>query len=304
MDSTETRTAPSRDRSAEGTPPGGSGPETVPWWRRTRDAEAYAEAKRRLEWPMLGLAVVFTAALVVGEVGDVSGAARAGLAAVNAVVWLAFAAEYVWLLRLAPDRARHVRTHVLDLVIILVPVLRPLRALRVLRLLRLVSAAARSWQSVIAVLRHRGLAGILGIVAGLLLLAGLVVYALEPASFPSVGDAIWWVLVTSTTVGYGDYAPVGAGARTVAVAVMVLGVGLVGVITANIVDYLVAQSGGGAQDGGSASDHDGREAATGHPGEVGASGDCPACAETAERLARIEARLEELAATSPRADRG
>lgn len=257
-----------------------------PWWQRSRDAEAYAQAKRRLEWPMLALAVVFTVALVLGELGELDGAARVAVGTVNVAVWLAFVAEYLWLLRLAPDRAQHVRTHLLDLLIIVLPVLRPLRALRVLRLLRLVTVAARSWQSIISVLRHRGLAGTLGIVAALLGLAGLVVYALEPESFPSPGDAIWWVLVTSTTVGYGDYAPVGAAARAIAVAVMVLGVGLVGVITANIVDYLVSHDDESAPEAAA----NAGEASTAPTDER-----CAWCTETAERLARIEARLEELA---------
>lgn len=101
-----------------------------PWWRRTRDAEVYHEAKRRLEAAMLILAIAFTIALRIG-CGELAGAARLGVAAVDILIWLLFIAEYLWLLRLAPDRRKHVRTHVLDLVIIVLPVLRPLRALRV-----------------------------------------------------------------------------------------------------------------------------------------------------------------------------
>lgn len=241
------------------------------WWRRTRDAQAYERAKSELETPMLVLAIVFTIALVIGEVGQLEGAARIAIAGVNGAIWAVFAVEYVWLLRLAPDRRRHVRTHVLDLLIVVLPFLRPLRVLRVFRILRLVrvvAVAAVAWRQVIGVMRHRGLGGIVAIVATLLLLGGLLAYAIEPDVFPSAGDAIWWVLVTSTTVGYGDYVPVGVGARAIAVVVMIVGVGLVGLITANIVDYMTTK-----------------------PTDVQPSNTCPTCEGNADRLTRIEDQL-------------
>ena len=122
-------------------------------------------------------------------------------------------------------------------------------------------------------MRHRGMGGLLAVVGSLLLVAGAVAYALEPDTFAHLGDAIWWVLVTSTTVGYGDIAPVGIGARLVAVSVMVVGVGVVGVITANIVDYLLTPTPADAT-----------------PEEAG----CATCADSTERLERIEQQLARL----------
>ncbi len=223
---------------------------------------------------MLGLAVVFTVALIVGEVADLQGWQAIAVGATNGVVWAAFAAEYVWLLRLAPDRSKHARTHWLDLLIVVLPFLRPLRVLRVLRVLRmarLVTVAVYAWRQIAGVMRHRGLGGVLVIVLALILLAGGVVYAIEPQSFDNLPTAMWWVLVTSTTVGYGDYAPVGIAARAVAVLVMIIGVGLVGLITANIVDYLTQSA-------------------------DNADASCPSCEENTGRLARIEEQLDELLA--------
>jgi len=246
----------------------------VAWWRRRRDPEAFAEAQDRLRRPMTVLALVFTVALVIELSRDLEPWASRLLLVVNGLIWLAFALEYVWLLRLAPDPGRYVRTHVLDLVIVLLPMLRPLRALRVLRLF---AVAVRSWRQVFSVLRHRGLGKIISSVGALMLVGGLITFVLEPETFTTVGDAVWWVLVTSTTVGYGDFAPVGGPARFVAVIVMIVGIGLVGVVTANIVDFMMTEAGG--------------------PGEERpAPPPCAACEDTAARLTRMEVQLDRLLA--------
>ena len=264
----------------------------VPWWRRTRDAEAFAEAQRRLRRPMTVLSLVFTGSLVYELTSDLDPATSQVLLGLNVAIWFAFVGEYLWLLRLAPDRGRFVRTHLLDLIIVLLPMLRPLRALRLLRVL---AVAARSWHEVFSVLRHRGLGKIISSVGALMLVGGVITFALEPSTFTTVGDAIWWVLVTSTTVGYGDFAPVGTPARIMAMVIMLLGIGLVGVITANIVDYMSADTRGpdpAAVEGAGGRSGHGAGGRSGH-------GACPDCRELVTRLDTIEAQLDRLLAQDP-----
>ena len=55
----------------------------------------------------------------------------------------------------------------------------------------------------------------------------------------SFEDSIWWAVVTSTTVGYGDRYPVSTPGRVMAVLLMFFGVSLVGVVTGNIASFLV-----------------------------------------------------------------
>jgi voltage-gated potassium channel len=49
----------------------------------------------------------------------------------------------------------------------------------------------------------------------------------QPEVFKTVLDAIWWAVVTMTTVGYGDMTPVTAGGKILAILIMLLGVGTV-----------------------------------------------------------------------------
>jgi voltage-gated potassium channel len=57
-------------------------------------------------------------------------------------------------------------------------------------------------------------------------------------------DALWWAITTVTTVGYGDRFPVTAGGRGVAVVLMLVAIGLIGVLTATVASYFVEQQAG------------------------------------------------------------
>jgi voltage-gated potassium channel len=55
------------------------------------------------------------------------------------------------------------------------------------------------------------------------------------------GESLWWAIVTVTTVGYGGYYPVTSGGRCVAVVLMLVGIGLIGALTATIASYFVEE---------------------------------------------------------------
>ena len=64
-----------------------------------------------------------------------------------------------------------------------------------------------------------------------ILLFGYLFYVSEP-DVRSLGDGIWWALVTITTVGYGDITPLTTLGRVIASSLMLLGLGLIATITA------------------------------------------------------------------------
>jgi voltage-gated potassium channel len=59
--------------------------------------------------------------------------------------------------------------------------------------------------------------------------------------FKAMGDAVWWVLVTMTTVGYGDKVPMTTGGRIIGIIIMFFGLALLSSFTATISSIFIAK---------------------------------------------------------------
>ena len=188
------------------------------------------------------LAVLLGLILSVQIFGNPSDRLDSSLEAVSWLIWAAFVIEYLLLLWLAPSRREMVRTHKLDLFLIIVPFLRPLRVLRVLRAVAGFSAAIVTGRRILA---RRGLQWIIVSVAVVLIASAALTMVVErqdtEGTITSFGTALWWAIVTATTVGYGDVAPITPAGRAIAVVLMFVGIGLLSLITANIASLFVEQ---------------------------------------------------------------
>ena len=213
-----------------------------------RSADRYEAFSRTVDGPMLVLAILWLPVLVWPLVTHPSPAVNDALNAVDYLVWALFTVEYLVKLYLAPSRWRFVRTHVIDLVVIVVPLLRPVRALRLVRFVRLgraVIVAGEVLRRAKSILTHRSLHFVLLSVVLLVFVAAALEKAFEAgakgSNIHTYADSLWWAVVTITTVGYGDRFPVTAAGRGVAVVLMLTGIGLVGVITATLASYFIQQ---------------------------------------------------------------
>ncbi len=152
------------------------------------------------------------------------------------VTWLMFGADYAIRFWLAGYKARFVRTHVIELVAVILPILRPLALIRLIRVLDVLSQTGGSMRSRLAIYVGGATTLVIGI-------ASLAVLDAErgnaDANITSIGDALWWSVTTVTTVGYGDQFPVTTAGRLIAVGLMITGIALLGVITATIASWLV-----------------------------------------------------------------
>lgn len=56
---------------------------------------------------------------------------------------------------------------------------------------------------------------------------GSTIHFVEPDRFPTIFDGIWWAIVTTSTIGYGDYVPSTIKGRLIAICLVILGAGFV-----------------------------------------------------------------------------
>ncbi|MEU9138056.1 potassium channel family protein [Streptomyces sp. NPDC048404] len=194
--------------------------------------------ERRTEVPLAVASLLFLAAYAVHVLAHgLPQGGRDVCLAVIAVAWAAFLVDYVVLWRLSGQGPRFVRTHLLDTVVLVLPLLRPLRVVKLYD----------------SVLRRRGeprlplYARVIFYASIAVLLLGfsgaLAVYQAEyqapHATIVTFGDSVWWAASTLATVGYGDVTPVTPRGRTIAVAMMVCGLALLGAVTGSFSSWLL-----------------------------------------------------------------
>ncbi|MCP3144389.1 ion channel [Pyxidicoccus xibeiensis] len=176
------------------------------------------------------------------------------LAAIDLGFVLVFLGDFLWGLGRAKERAAYLRRHWYELpglvplyaeAFSLLRAAQLLRLARVLRLLRLVGAYRRFRSlAVLDALFNRYKLGHMLLIASTVVLGmASVVWMLERDTNPSLSqfpDALWWAVVTATTVGYGDITPHTGLARICATVLMLMGIGLIGMVASSLSNALLS----------------------------------------------------------------
>lgn len=195
--------------------------------------ELLIRVERLTELPLLILAFLMVPLLVGPFFWDLSATADATFAALDAFIWAAFAADFGVKVAIAPRRREFLRRHWLDALIVIIPFIRPLR------IVRLILYGSRAFRGA---RRMAQLDFLLVWALGMVVLGATAVFSFEQASSTTIKafpDALWWAVVTVTTVGYGDMTPVTVGGRAVAIALMVGGIGVFGGLAANLAAFFI-----------------------------------------------------------------
>jgi voltage-gated potassium channel len=213
-----------------------------------RSEGAYERFARAVDGPMMVITILWLPVLIIPLLTPVHGTVASTFAVIDYSVWALFAVEYPAKLGLAPDKKHFFRTHILDLVIVAVPFFRPARVGRLVnlgRLGRIGIVTADILDRGKKIMTHKGLQFVMLAVAVIVFAAaGLVSIAERSAKGADIhdfGQGLWWAVVTVTTVGYGDRYPVTPFGQGVAVVLMLVGIGLIGVLTATVASYFVDQ---------------------------------------------------------------
>ena len=153
-------------------------------------------------------------------------------------VWAVFAADYLARLTLAPRKGAFVRRNWFDLVVIVLPVLRPLRLVQVILVLGFINKRARMVTLRRSVAWYAGAGAVLLIVCSALAVLDAERGAPD-AVITDFPEALWWAATTVTTVGYGDFYPVTLWGRVVAIVLFTAGIALLGVVTGTLASWFV-----------------------------------------------------------------
>lgn len=192
--------------------------------------------QRAAEWPLTVIAVVFLVAYSWEIIADLHGVGLIVTETISWVSWALFAIDYVIMLWLAKPRRRWFIRNLHELAMVALPILRPLRLLRLLVILRVLQRSAGTAFRGRILIYAGGSASLLVYVAAL---AEVDVERGHGGHITNIGNALWWAFVTITTVGYGDEVPVTAYGRIIAVAVMLGGIALLGIVTATLASWVV-----------------------------------------------------------------
>lgn len=192
--------------------------------------------EQRMAVPVLIAAALLAAVSLAILFGNLSDGARRTFVVVDLLLWAFFLCEYLVRLVLSTQRRAFVKKEWMDLVLVVLPLLQPLRLLGALvRVARVSAAFERAAKTARQLNRHR-LHLAFAWAGGLILIAAVITPVVEPDSgkIKSFGDGVWWAVVTTTTVGYGDFVPVSVVGRGIGFLLMLAGIGIIGLLTANI----------------------------------------------------------------------
>ena len=187
------------------------------------------------------LALVYLAAFSYPAfVAEISITTQDRLEIVQWSTWALFALDLFIGIWASSNKKSYLKSHPLEILSVALPFLRPLR------LLRVISFGALVIQKV-AVGKH------LAITFKVFLFSILIAYIaavqititerdVPTSNIKSFGDGLWWAVTTVTTVGYGDKFPTTSMGRVLAVGLMLVGISLMGVITASVAAWFVKMS--------------------------------------------------------------
>ncbi|MFH1650703.1 MAG: ion channel [Chloroflexota bacterium] len=192
--------------------------------------------ERATELPLLVLSFVMIPLLIGPMVWTLSPAEEDVFLTLNAFVWALFALDIGIKTAVATHRWTYLKKHWLEVLVVVVPFFRPLRILRIFIF------GSRAW---VGMRRLVNIDFLLIYGLGLVIIAATIVASVEGgpgATIHSFQDALWWSVVTITTVGYGDMVPVTLAGRVVGILLMLGGIAFFSGVTANLASFLVRGS--------------------------------------------------------------
>ena len=210
--------------------------------------EGTAESRREaaiVRWekasaiPLAALAVAFVGLWALQVLGNLDTATWDVVEGAILAIWVAFVIDFAVRFTMHTNRKAFLKANVIEMIAIIVPAFRFLRVLRILTAIGLLARVGQSLTTKINLF--------ISFLVPMIVLAGsLGVLEAERgtphATITNFGDSLWWACVTIFTVGDTRFYPVTVEGRAIAVVLMMSGVAMLSVVTANFASYFLSRT--------------------------------------------------------------
>ena len=172
---------------------------------------------------------------------------------IDLMIWIVFIVDYLWRFFTSKKKFRFIIDNVFDLLAIL-----PLNAIftvfrlgrifrlakltklvKLSRLLRIIGLSGKLERKASRLLRTNGLLYILYVNVFIVFVGSSILSVVEEKAF---SDSLWWAIVTVTTVGYGDIVPSSIFGKWLAIILMLVGIGTIGMLTSALTNFFVKEN--------------------------------------------------------------
>ncbi|WOV85806.1 ion channel [Sporosarcina jeotgali] len=162
---------------------------------------------------------------------------------IDKIVWFIFFVDVSIRFFRSKNKLEFIKKNPFDIIAIIPfdSVFKLARLARLIRVVRAFTIVKRYAKPALAILEINGLQRILTFTVILIFAAAIPIRFIEP-SITTYEDALWWSVVTATTVGYGDISVETGLGRIIAIVLMVFGIGLLGMITGSIATYFIKET--------------------------------------------------------------
>ncbi|GGI70911.1 ion transporter [Shewanella gelidii] len=165
---------------------------------------------------------------------------------VDTSICVIFLINFTYGLLKARQKAYYFKHHWIDLVAS-IPAIEPLRFARLFQILRVIRLIRMTRSLLLPLLKQRRQATLASLMLAMVTILSfasvlilLVESGAEGANIQTAENAIWWSIVTISTVGYGDFYPVTSAGHIIGSIVIVCGVSFFGVISGYMASVFVA----------------------------------------------------------------
>lgn len=166
---------------------------------------------------------------------------------IDLMIWIVFIVDYLWRFFTSKEKFRFIIDNIFDLLAILPSnaiftvfrLAKLTKLVKLTRLLRIIGLSEKLERKASRLLRTNGLLYILYVNVFIVFVGSSIFSVVEEKAF---SDSLWWTIVTVTTVGYGDIVPSSIFGKWLAIILMLVGIGTIGMLTSALTNFFVKEN--------------------------------------------------------------